>query len=110
VPPKLDGEYTRWVRRSVLADVVLQDIEATAGIPMEPIGQEPRTSIGDGGVTNPSTTPDGEEHADTLPQQLRFAIFIEEYINKPSSRDAPGLYNMGYPFEGNPTTHLMQLC
>lgn len=94
----------------MIADVVLQDVEATAGIPMEPIVQEARTSIGDGGVTNPSTISNGGEHTDALPQQLRFAIFIEEYINNPSSHNATGLYNMGYPFAGNPTTHLMQLC
>jgi len=92
----------------VIADVVLQDVEATAGIPIEPIVREVRTSIGNGGVGNSSPTPD-HEHTDALPQQLRFAIFIEEYINNPSSRDTTGLYNVEYPFEGNPTIHLIQL-
>ena len=88
----------------MIADVVLQDVEATAGIPMEAIVREARTSIGDGGVGNSSTTPDCE-HTDALPHELLFATFIEEYINNPLPRDATALYNMGYPFEGNPTLH-----
>jgi hypothetical protein len=98
----------RWERRLAIADVVLQDVEATAGIPMEPVVREARTSIGEDGVGNLSTTPD-HEHTDPLPQQLSFAMFIEEYINNPPPRDTTALYNIGYPFQGNPTIHLMQL-
>lgn len=91
----------------MIADVVLQDVEATAGIPMELVVLEARTSIGESGVENLPTPPD-HEHTDLLPQQLSFAIFIEEYINNPP-RDTTALYDMEYPFQGNPTNHLMQL-
>lgn len=65
---------------------------------MEPMVQEAQASIGE----NLSIT-------DALPQQVQFAIFIEDYINNPPHRDATAAYNVVYPFEGHPTIPLMQL-
>jgi hypothetical protein len=85
------------------------DVESSIGIPMEPIVREVRTSIEECGVGDASTTPDDEENPDALPQELHFALFLEDYINNASPRDATLLYRMGYPFEGHPTIRFAQL-